>query len=169
MPICNTNRKHFQGGKKIIKFSQWRVKMFLIMFLFRDSISFWSPKWRFAVASRMCSWYRWAMLSLGIIFSCISLCFWLQYVPLRHPSRGIFPYTKLLWRTTWKFASTRTTFSPRTCKQHLRGGRIQTAPALDPNFCFLMSALEVWRSTTAMGRSKCPTPWRAGWTSWLSR
>lgn len=34
---------------------------------------------------------------------------------------------------------------------------------------FFFSALEVWRSTTAMGRSKCPTPWRAGWTSWLSR
>lgn len=28
----------------------------------------------------------------------------------------------------------------------------------------VLPALEVWRSTTAMARSKCPTPWRAGWS-----
>lgn len=46
----------------------------------------------------------------------------------------------------------------------------RTAPAVDPNFGFMLrSAPEAWRSTTVTGRSKCLTPWRAGWTSWLSR
>lgn len=68
---------------------------------------------------------------------------------LRHPSRGIFPYTKLLWRTPWKFASTRTTFSPRTCKHHVDGGAIQTVPALDPNFYYFVvssGGVEIYNS-----------------------
>lgn len=129
--------KHISKVEKNPQMLIIRVKMFL----FRDSISFWSPKWRFAVVSRMCSWSRWVMLSLGTIFSCCSFLFDCIVPHLRHPSRGIFPYTKVLWRTTWKFASTRTTFSPRTCEHHLGGGTIQTAPALDPNFCcFVVSS-----------------------------
>lgn len=108
--------------------------MFWMMFVFRDSISFWSPKWRFAVVSRTCSWSRWGTLT----YSGFSFCFWERYVPPRHPSRGTFPYTKLLWRTAWKFASTRTTFSPRTCKRLLSGGTIPTVPALDPKLCFFV-------------------------------
>lgn len=95
---------------------------------------------------------------------------------VRPPSRRTSRSTKRLWRPTWRSASTRTTSSPQTCKQ-LLGGKTSTAATMQAPvhsfsfpFChWNVSVLEAWRSTTAMARLKSPTPWRAGWISWLSR
>lgn len=141
----------------------FHVKMFLIMFLFRDSISFWSPKWRFAVVSRMCSWYRWVMLNLGINFSCFSF-----FLIALCPTSGIHPeeYSHIQSCCEEHPGSSHRPEQlslPGRVSIILMEARIRRCLLWILILVVLLSALEAWRSTTAMGRSKCPTPWRAGW------